>query len=91
MWDRAEPASSRDIETTGEQLGRVLGFGTTEPKAHDATLPVFDGEGHDLLYRDRIGVAGDVGRQPDLDAQLLAGLLRAVAVAGEQLVGIEPQ
>jgi hypothetical protein len=43
------------------------------------------------LYRDRIGVAGDVGRQPDLDAQLLAGLLRAVAVAGEQLVGIEPQ
>ena len=88
--NRPEPALAREPECVGELLGRRLSLDAAEPDADDAAVAAGDRMAHDsrrLLGRRR---AVQVGREPHLDAEPLARLLDAVAVALEQRVQLDP-
>src|SRR5262249_57684588 len=83
MRNRAQATLAREAKGGGEVVGGRGVLDTSEPDANDAALAAVDRHLHDargLLRRRR---AVEVGREADLDAELLARLLDAVAVALE--------
>src|ERR1051326_5730801 len=71
------------------EVGRVVGLAAAEPDRDDAPVAVLDRVEHGPLGLLRRAAACQVRPQSDLDAVYLAGLLDAVAVAGEDLVQVD--
>src|SRR5207247_5916075 len=89
MGDRAEAALARNRKRTRERTHRFVIGTPDQPQPDDSAVAVPDRAARHL-FRLVGGVdAGEVGRQPNLDAVSLLCLLCAVAVAGEYLVLIE--
>ena len=88
--DGGHAAVAGQREHLGVGLGRELGLEPAQPEPDDAAVAVGDGVPGGQLGHVHGVAARDVGRQPDLHAVPLAGLLGAVAEAGEDLVPAAP-
>ena len=84
---RSDATRARDREGALERLGRI--FEAADPEADDAAVSVLDRESGDRLRLLRGVHRRDVGRESHLDAVQLPRFARPVAVAGEDLVGVE--
>jgi hypothetical protein len=90
MRDRGEAELAREGEDRLVRLRRVLGLEPAEPDPYHPAFAVRRGVAHHLLGLVERKAAHDVGCQPHLDAVQLPRLLRAVAVAVEDLVPADP-
>ena len=90
MRHRGEPELAREVERPLVWLRRVVGLEPPEPDAEHAAVAVLGRVPHGLLRILERVAADDVRREPHLDPVQLARLLRAVAIAAEDLVPVHP-
>ena len=86
---RREPELAREVKCRLVRLRRIVGLEPAEPDPEHAAVAVLGCVAHGRLRILERVAADDVGRQPHLHAVQLPRLLRAVAVAGEDLVPVD--